>query len=153
MNEKNSIQTPWTLYSKLFGPQSFSPVSGMTLGDKMEVYFQDHQMMPLFVHENYLRAKFSRASGLQRQDLTLKNLEIMSNAADAISDGDLVDRMIHGCVSSSTPNLLAVSVAHLLSSPSGDQQWSLMPVHGIFSCVRPAFHAHGQGGGWPNFPG
>lgn len=97
MNEKNTIQTPWTLYSKLTAPQAFSSVSGMTLGDKIELYFQDHSIMPLFVQDNYLKHKFSRAAGLGGPELKLKNLEIMSAAADAISDGDLVDRMIHGC--------------------------------------------------------
>jgi replication factor C subunit 1 len=98
MHEKNTIQTPWTLYSKLAGPQAFSPVSGMTLTDKVELYFQDHSIMPLFVQENYLKAKFSRAGQTSGQDLVLKNLELMTKAADSISDGDLVDAMIHGCV-------------------------------------------------------
>ncbi|ORY75974.1 replication factor RFC1 C terminal domain-domain-containing protein [Leucosporidium creatinivorum] len=129
MNEKNAIQTPWTLYSKLTAPQAFGNVSGMTLNDKQELYFQDHQIMPLFVQENYIKNKFQRASGLQGQDLKLKNLELMANASEAISDGDLVDRMIHG----------------------GEQQWSLMPVHGIFSCVRPAYYTYGPGG-YPTFP-
>lgn len=96
MNEKNTIQTPWTLYSKLTAPQAFGNVSGMTLNDKQELYFQDHQIMPLFVQENYIKNKFQRASGLNGQDLKLKNLELMANASEAISDGDLVDKMIHG---------------------------------------------------------
>lgn len=96
MNEKNTIQTPWTLYSKLFGPQAFSPVSGMTLNDKLDVYFQDHSIMPLFVQENYLRGKFQRAGGEVGPGLQLKNLELASKAAESISDGDLVDAMIHG---------------------------------------------------------
>lgn len=95
MNEKNTIQTPWTLYNKLMGPQAFSSVSGMTLNDKQEIYFQDHQILPLFMQENYLKAKFSRAGSSSGPDLKLKNLEIMANASEAISDGDLVDRMIH----------------------------------------------------------
>ncbi|BGP18533.1 hypothetical protein JCM10213_002954 [Rhodosporidiobolus nylandii] len=130
MNEKNTIQTPWTLYNKLFGPQSFSPVSGMTLTDKVEVYFQDHSIMPLFVQENYLKAKFSRATGCSGPDLALKNLDLMTKAADAISDGDLVDAMIHG----------------------PQQHWSLMPLHGMMSCVRPASYTYGAGGGYPAFP-
>lgn len=96
MNEKNTIQTPWTLYSKLFGPQAFSPVSGMTLNDKVEIYFQDHSIMPLFVQENYLRGRFQRAGGETGPALQLKNLELASRAAESISDGDLVDSMIHG---------------------------------------------------------
>ncbi|GAA6026332.1 hypothetical protein JCM10207_008062, partial [Rhodosporidiobolus poonsookiae] len=130
MNEKNALQTPWTLYGKIFGPQAFSPVSGMTLTDKLEVYFQDFSIMPLFVQENYLKSKFSRASSLSGPDLQLKNLELMSKAADAISDGDLVDAMIHGT----------------------QQQWSLMPFHGMMSCVRPASMCYGSGGNFPNFP-
>ncbi|KAK4057026.1 DNA replication factor C complex subunit Rfc1 [Microbotryomycetes sp. JL221] len=130
MNAKNSLQTPWTLYSKLTAPQSFSNVSGMTLNDKLELYFQDHSALPLFMHENYIKQKPSRSNGLHGNELKLKQLELVSNASEAISDGDLVDRMIHG----------------------GDQHWSLMPVHGFFSCVRPAQQVYGQGGGYPQFP-
>ncbi|GAA5869122.1 hypothetical protein JCM8547_008702 [Rhodosporidiobolus lusitaniae] len=130
MNEKNTIQTPWTLYSRLSGPQAFSPVSGMTLNDKNDLYFSDHSIMPLFVQENYLKQKFSRASGLVGPDLALKNVDLMSKAADSISDGDLVDAMIHG----------------------PQQHWSLMPVHGMLSCVRPASFTYGAGGGYPTFP-
>ncbi|GAA5882840.1 hypothetical protein JCM3774_006866 [Rhodotorula dairenensis] len=130
MNEKNTIQTPWTLYSKLFGPQAFSPVSGMTLNDKLDVYFQDHSIMPLFVQENYLRGRFQRAAGETGPGLQLRNLELASKAAESVSDGDLVDSMIHGT----------------------QQQWSLMPLHGMMSCVRPASYCYGQGGGYPNFP-
>ncbi|GAA5992920.1 hypothetical protein JCM5350_007801, partial [Sporobolomyces pararoseus] len=129
MNEKNALQTPWTLYSKLFGPQAGSQVSGMTLNDKLEVYFQDHQMMPLFVQENYLKGRFSSSSSYSGQELGLKNLELASKAADSISDGDLVDSMIHGA----------------------QQHWSLMPLHGIMSCVKPASYCYGQGG-QTNFP-
>jgi replication factor C subunit 1 len=96
MNEKNTIQTPWTLYNKIMGPQAFSPVSGMTLTDKVEVYFQDHSIMPLFLQENYLKGNFQRAGQASGNDLALKKLELMTQAADSISDGDLVDAMIHG---------------------------------------------------------
>ena len=95
MNEKNTIQTPWTLYSKLMGPQAFSSVSGMTLNDKQELYFQDHSIMPIFVQDNYIRNKFSKSSSLQGNDRSLKNLELLVNASEAMSDGDLVDKMIH----------------------------------------------------------
>lgn len=70
----------------------------MTLTDKVELYFQDHSIMPLFVQENYLKSKFSRAGTASGPELALKNLELMTKAADSISDGDLVDAMIHGCV-------------------------------------------------------
>ncbi|GAA6048823.1 hypothetical protein JCM3770_003639 [Rhodotorula araucariae] len=130
MNEKNTLQTPWTLYSKLFGPQAFAPVSGLSLSDKNDVYFHDHSIMPLFVQENYLKGKFSRASGTNGLEAQIRNLELVTKAAESISDGDLVDAMIHGT----------------------QQQWSLMPIHGMLSCVRPASYCYGGGGGFPTFP-
>ncbi|GAA5917835.1 hypothetical protein JCM8208_006381, partial [Rhodotorula glutinis] len=130
MNEKNALQTPWTLFSKLFGPQAFSPVSGLTLTDKLEVYFHDFSIMPLFVQENYIKGKFTRAAGTSGVEAQIKNLDLVCRAAEAISDGDLVDAMIHG----------------------QQQQWSLMPVHGMLSCVRPASMCYGGGGGFPSFP-
>lgn len=151
MSEKNTIQTPWSLYNKLFGPQAFSNVSGMTLNDKLDLYFNDHQIMPLFVQDNYLKATFSKSNGLHGPDKALKDLELAAKAAEAISDGDLVDAMIHGCVPLSLweneERVLIVRIVH-----SGQQQWSLMPLHGVFSCVRPAYFCHGQGGGQPGFP-
>lgn len=107
MNEKNALQTPWTLYSKIFGPQAGSAVSGMTLNDKIEVYFQDHAMMPLFVQENYLKGRFSLTNSLSGREKELKDLELVSAAADSISDGDLVDAMIHGYA----PSFTRLSVA------------------------------------------
>lgn len=97
-SQKNSIQTPWTLHSKLTGPQAFAAVSKATLSDKMDLYFNDHSIMPLFVQENYLKMRYTRSAGLSGHEKTLKDLELMSAAADSMSDGDLVDRMIHGCV-------------------------------------------------------
>lgn len=76
-------------------PQAFSAVSGMSLNDKLDIYFQDHSMMPLFVQQNYLSGTFSKASNMSGPDAILKKLELASKAADAISDGDLVDGLIH----------------------------------------------------------
>lgn len=78
----------------------------MTLNEKLDIYFSDHSLMPLFVQDNYLKANFSKASGLMGHDLALKNLELMSKAADAISEGDLVDRMIHGFVTPCLSSLI-----------------------------------------------
>jgi replication factor C subunit 1 len=49
MNEKYSIMSPFDITSKILGPYLFSPTSRETLGDKMELYFQDHSFMPLFI--------------------------------------------------------------------------------------------------------
>lgn len=140
-NEKNQIQTPWTLYGKLFGPQAFSPVSGMTLNDKMDVYFHDFSMMPLFVQDNYLKANYAKVSGLDGRKKQLKDLELVAAAAESISDGDLVDHMVHGSVSFELPIFSPLDAILFLSA----QQWSLLPVHGIFSCITPGYYCSGSG--------
>lgn len=50
------------------------------------------------MQENYLKANYSKSSNLGGIDKELRNLELAALAAEAMSDGDLVDRMIHGCV-------------------------------------------------------
>lgn len=128
-NEKYSLMTPFNVISKMFGPYSFSPTARETLGEKMELYFHDHQFMGLFVQENYLKAQPARLRGLGGKELAKKQMQLMDRAAASISDGDLVDRMIHG----------------------PEQHWSLMPLHSVCSFVRPAsfmyggIQAYGQG--------
>ena len=53
MNEKHSIMTPFDITSKLLGPYVFSATSRETLGEKMEYYFQDHSVMPLFIQVKF----------------------------------------------------------------------------------------------------
>lgn len=57
-------------------------------------------------------------------------LGLIAEAADAMADGDIVDSHIHGSV----------------------QQWSLMPIHSAFSCVRPAYFMKGFSNTRHNFP-
>lgn len=49
MNEKYTIMSPFDITSKILGPYLFSHTSRATLGDKMELYFQDHSFVPLFI--------------------------------------------------------------------------------------------------------
>jgi hypothetical protein len=115
MNEKYTIMSPFDITSKMLGPYMFSATARESLGDKMELYFQDHSFMPLFIQvclvyvddyilsltvsqENYLKtdpAKLRNYDGPMKQ---VKALELMDKAASSISDGDLVDALIHGCV-------------------------------------------------------
>ncbi|KAG5455929.1 MAG: P-loop containing nucleoside triphosphate hydrolase protein [Olpidium bornovanus] len=84
--------------------------------------------------ENYIHMRPARVdTSLAPKFQMLQHLELLANAAESISDGDLVDRLIHG-----------------------DQHWSLMPIHSAFSCVRPAGFVHGSfvkpGAFGPGFP-
>lgn len=115
--EKHVVLKPWDICSKMLGGGLFAPASKATLNDKIELYFNDHEFSYLMIQENYLKTKPMLASNTETErHQTLKTLQLAERAAESISDGDLVDRMIHG----------------------SQQQWSLMPTHAVFSSVRPA---------------
>lgn len=52
----------------------------------------------MITQEHYLKTQPAALSSFEGQEHTMKHLERVSKAADWISDGDLIDRMIHGCV-------------------------------------------------------
>ncbi|KAI1433185.1 DNA replication factor C, large subunit [Xylaria sp. CBS 124048] len=122
--EKSIVLKPWDICQKMLGGGLFSPASKATLNDKIELYFNDHEFSYLMIQENYVRTKPAVLGQYRdnRREQNLKLLELMDQAAESISDGDLVDRMIHG----------------------PQQHWSLMPTHAIFSTVRPASFVSGQ---------
>jgi replication factor C subunit 1 len=122
--EKHVVLKPWDIVSSILRPQLFAASSTATLNDKIELYFNDHEFSFLMLQENYLKTVPSAAAPYAGRDkeYNLKLLELAENAASSISDGDLVDRMIHG----------------------SQQQWSLMPTHAIFSFVRPASFVNGN---------
>jgi replication factor C subunit 1 len=116
--EKNIVLKPWDICQKMIGGGLFGQASKATLNDKIELYFHDHEFSFLMIQENYLRSKPAALTGKNYSGRmqNLKYLELVDQAAESISDGDLVDRMIHG----------------------PQQHWSLMPTHAVFSTVRPA---------------
>lgn len=122
--EKHIVLKPWDICQKMLGGGLFGPGSKATLNDKIELYFNDHEFSFLMIQENYLRCKPSLIGGrgYSAREANLKHLELVDQAAESISDGDLVDRMIHG----------------------PQQQWSLMPTHAVFSTVRPSSLVAGQ---------
>ncbi|KAI1102295.1 replication factor RFC1 C terminal domain-containing protein [Jackrogersella minutella] len=122
--EKSIVLKPWDICQKVLGGGLFSPASKATLNDKIELYFNDHEFSYLMIQENYLRTKPAVLNQNQynKREQNLKALEMADKAAESISDGDLVDRMIHG----------------------PQQHWSLMPTHAVFSTVRPASFVAGQ---------
>ena len=73
-----------------------------------------------------MKTQPSRIRDLSGPDKELKQLQLMDKAASSISDGDLVDHLIHG----------------------PEQHWSLMPLHAVCSTVRPASFLYGSSMGW-----
>ncbi|OHE99182.1 replication factor RFC1 C terminal domain-containing protein [Colletotrichum orchidophilum] len=122
--EKHVVLKPWDICQKMLAGGLFTPASKTTLNEKIELYFNDHEFSYLMIQENYLRAKPMALNnrGYNKREENLKYLELVDQAAESISDGDLVDRMIHG----------------------PQQQWSLMPTHAVFSTVRPSSFVAGQ---------
>jgi replication factor C subunit 1 len=123
--EKHVILKPWDITQKILGGGMFATSSKATLNEKIELYFNDHEFSPLMLQENYLGTNPMQALNYSGKEKNMKTLELASKAADSISDGDLVDRMIHG----------------------SQQQWSLMPTHAVFSFVRPASFVAGSTAG------
>ena len=120
--EKNVILKPWDIVGKIMRPQMFAQSSTATLNEKTELYFNDHEFSYLMLQENYLKSQPSLLGNYSGKERNLKYLELAEKAASSISDGDLVDRMIHG----------------------SQQHWSLMPLHAIFSFVKPASYVYGN---------
>ncbi|KAI9690823.1 MAG: hypothetical protein M1822_008442 [Bathelium mastoideum] len=120
--EKHVILKPWDINSKILGGGMFTPSSKATLNDKIELYFNDHEFSYLMLQENYMNTNPILANSFHGREKALKQMELVDKAAESISDGDLVDRMIHG----------------------SQQQWSLMPTHAVFSFVRPASFISGS---------
>ncbi|XP_013404916.1 replication factor C subunit 1 [Lingula anatina] len=83
--------------------------AGMTLADKQDLFFQDYDLTPLFVHENYLSTTPQAAQGNMK-----KHLRLISQAVDSMCDGDMVSKVIRG-----------------------QQRWSLLTSQSIFSSVIP----------------
>ncbi|KAK3699205.1 DNA replication factor C complex subunit Rfc1 [Vermiconidia calcicola] len=122
--EKHIVLKPWDMVSKILGGGMFNPASKATLNEKQELYFNDHEFAPLMMQENYLGTNPARTNQWNDKPKMKKlaSLDLASKAAEAISDGDLVDRMIHG----------------------SQQQWGLMPTHAMLSFVRPASFIYGS---------
>ena len=128
--EKHVVLKPWDICHKLLGGGMFAPTSKATLNDKIELYFNDHEFTPLMIQENYLTSKPMRVQNSDSpKEHRLKVMRLVDQAAEAISDGDLVDRMIHG----------------------SQQQWGLMPTHAVFSTVRPCSFMAGSMAGQTSF--
>ena len=100
---------------------------GLSLSDQIDLVFQDADLVPLLVQENYVnhRPKIAQNDAMRAQ--------VLAKAADAISCGDLVSRQIRQ-----------------------HQNWALAPFAAVMGTVFPATYARGGRevfyAGEPNFP-
>ncbi|KAJ3196232.1 hypothetical protein HK101_009695 [Irineochytrium annulatum] len=115
-SEKNLTANLWDLSGKLLGKETFR---GMSFEDKLDIYYRDHSGTPLMIQENIIKMDPSMSGDV---DVTsaIGAMRLLSAAADACRDGDLID-----------------------TSMRRNNDWSLMPVHGVMSTVKPSFFVHG----------
>lgn len=113
---------PFDVVRKVFGCDGDN--SHMTLIDKLDLFFHDYSIAPLFVQENYINVKPAASGGNMK-----KHLLLLSKTADSICDGDLVDRAIRS-----------------------KQTWSLLPTQAIYASVLPGELMRGYMSQPPHFP-
>ena len=98
--EKDSIKVgPFDVTREMFqAPKGHYP--GSMVNEKIDLYFEDYNFVPLFVQENYLNVN---VHGVKNK---YEALDKISKTADSLSLSDLIDREIRG-----------------------RQNWSLLPIH------------------------
>ena len=93
-----------------------------TLSDKLDHYFVDYSLIPLFVQENYLNLHpRPSARPLSQKEESLRQFSLFARAAESIALGDV-----------------------LSASMIRDQAWDLLPVHGVLSAIRPTQIVNGD---------
>jgi len=98
--------------------------SKMNLNEKSDMFFCDYSLMPLFMQENYPLVDPGQARGNIK-----KTLALLSQTADSICDGDLVERLIRQ-----------------------GGKWSMLPMQAMLSCVIPSEFISGGIGQRIEFP-
>lgn len=83
--------------------------------DRLEHYFVDYSLVPLFVFQNYVKAKSRGPLATADKRQALSDLKSLRLAAQSICDADVIGATIFS-----------------------KQNFSLLPVHGVLSTMRPA---------------
>ncbi|ODV76637.1 DNA replication factor C, large subunit [Suhomyces tanzawaensis NRRL Y-17324] len=123
--KKQTILKPFDITARLLNGQIYLPGSNHSLNDKIDLYFNDIDFAPLMIQENYLLTRpMNCKTGLE-------HLERVASAADDISQSDRVNSLIR----------------------SSEQQWSLLPFHGVLSSVSPSAAVAGNVSQRINFAG
>jgi len=126
-SEKDFSQNPFSLVQKFF---NLSEYRNSTFADRMDYFFEDYELMPLMIQENYLQISPIQAKNQTGRLDPVKALNLISEASDSIAYGDIIN-----------------------STLRRTNNWSLLSVQGSFSCARPSYFVHGMASGQYNFPG
>ncbi|ODQ77642.1 hypothetical protein BABINDRAFT_163359 [Babjeviella inositovora NRRL Y-12698] len=122
---KHVALQPFEITGRLLSGGLYHENSQVSLNSKIELYFNDIEFTPIMMQENYLNTRPARATSARA------HLELVTRAADSISESDIVNSLIR----------------------SGEQQWSLLPFHAVMSSVRPGSFVAGNVTSRINFAG
>lgn len=81
-----------------------------SVDDTLQYYETDRVLLPLMVHQNYIRTILDNYSG------KAISLDLIQEISDCLSTGDVVENYIYG-----------------------DQHWNMQEVYGLYTCVIPSF--------------
>jgi len=126
-SEKDFSQNPFSLVQKFF---NISEYRNSSFADRMDYFFEDYELMPLMIQENYLQVSPILAKNDRGKVDPIKALNLISEASDSIAYGDIINNTLRRT-----------------------NNWSLLSVQGSFSCARPSYFVHGIASGQYNFPG
>ena len=118
---KESAMGPFDVIKNVF---SIGNPKSNPIDEKMDLFFQDYSLGPLFVQENYPLIRPRGAKGNAS-----RCLELMALTADSISTGDIISNKIRTT-----------------------QSWKLLPMQGFFSTVYPGEVLQGTLTGRIEFP-
>ncbi|RXG69240.1 Replication factor C subunit 1 [Armadillidium vulgare] len=115
------IRGPWDVCMKVF---SESAHKGMSIHDKVSLFFHDYSIGPLFIQENYLKVSPHCARGNRN-----KLLEQVAKTAEVLADSDIIDKAIRT-----------------------QSAWSLLPTQALYSSVCPGQYMEGHLSAQVEFP-
>lgn len=118
---KDSSQTVFESIRKLL---SYNDAPKLSINEKMDLFFVDYSLTPLFIQENYHICMPTNANGNSK-----KALKIYSDICDSIA------------LSTIAENIIRTS-----------QSWNLLPIQGLFSCVIPSSLGYGNINSMISFP-
>lgn len=118
--KKDIDMGPFTAVDKLCAPDAHR----LSVNDRLNLVFQDSDIIPLFIQENYPHYRPYAARG------ELERLELVAKAASRISEGDVMNKSVRV-----------------------KQNWGLMPYANMVSSVTPASLLRGSRETFGSFPG
>lgn len=124
---------PFDVVPKIFGTiVKADGKPSISFEDRLEHYFVDYSLVPLFVFQNYIKTKTRGPLATADKRQALADLKSVRLAAQSICDADVIGASIFS-----------------------QQNFSLLPVHGVISTMRPAaiLNSHGTAVEFPQILG